>query len=133
MSLEKALQENTEALKANTEALLQFAATGTGAAAPTAPAKTEKKEEKAEKPAPKKEEKEDKAPAKKEEKAADKIPYDDVKNKTLELVKAKGRDVVMSLLEDFGKDVKSAKDLEEGQYAEYLERVDDLLKEDDVA
>lgn len=134
MSLEKALEENTKALNANTEALLQFAASGNGSAAPSAPAKTEKKEEKAPaKEAKKEAPKEEKKPAKTEEKN-DAIPYDDVKNKTLDLVKAKGRDAVLSLLEDFGKDVKSAKDLKEDQYADYLKRVDALLEEgDDVA
>ena len=126
MSLEKAIQENTEAVKALTAAL-------SAGGAKEAPKKEAPKKETPKKEAPKEEPKEEKPAPKKEEKAADTIPYDDVKNKTLELVKAKGRDIVMSLLEDFGKDVKSAKDLEEGQYGEYLERVDDLLNEDDVA
>lgn len=125
MSLEKAIQENTEALKALTAALQNGAA--------PAPAKEEPKKEKAKKEAPAKEEAPKEEPKAEEKAKSDAIPYDDVKNKTLELVKAKGRDVVMSLLEDFGSKVKSAKDLEEGQYAEYLERVEDLLKEDDVA
>lgn len=127
MSLEKTLQENTEATKALTVALGEFLTNAGVKAEKVAP-----KEEKTA-PAPKKEAKVEKSAPKEEKGATGGIPYDDVKNKTLELVKAKGRDIVMSLLEDFGKDVKSAKDLEEGQYAEYLERVNGLLNEDDMA
>lgn len=122
MSLEKALAENTAAILALTAALQNGAPVTTSApASESAPAKTETK---------KTETKKADSPS---ETKGDEIPYETVKNKTLELVKAKGRDSVTTLLKDFGKDVASAKDLKADQYADYLKKVDAILAEDDVA
>lgn len=123
MSIEKALAENTEALRDNTEALRQFASNGNGGATAGVAVESEKKTTK---PESKKE-------AKTESKDADAIPYDNVKAKTLELVKAKGRDSVAAILKEFGKDYASAKDLKAEQYADYIKAVDKELAEDDVA
>ena len=129
MSLEKVIEENTAAVKELTVALQQFAAGGTGAAAPAAPvAKAETPKTAAKKETPK-------AEAKAEEKSdeAAGIPYDDVKAKTLELVKAKGRDVVVETLAKFGKGVKSAQDLKPEQYADYIAAVDAVLNDESLA
>lgn len=117
MSIEKLVAELIEAVKENTAAIRESNGED------KQPAKTESKAAKSE---PKKE-------AAKEPEKTPGIPYDDVKNKTLELVKAKGRDAVTALLKDFGKDVASAKDLKPEQYEEYLAKVAALLTEDDVA
>jgi len=127
MSLEKVIEENTAAVKELTVALQQFAAGGTGAAAPTA---------KAEAPAKAATKKAESKPTEKTEEKADEptgIPYDDVKAKTLELVKAKGRDTVVETLAKFGKGVKSAQDLKPEQYAEYIAAVDAILNDESLA
>lgn len=134
MSIEKALADLTKAIETLTAKIDGVAAQ------PTPAAKTESEAPKTEakKEAPKKEVKKETKKAEPEEdlvedEATDAIPYDDVKKKTLEFVKAKGRDELMAVFSQFGRNVQSAKDLEEGQYADYLKAIDAELAEDDVA
>lgn len=129
MTIEKLIQENTAALVEMTAALQEFHQKLATLSSTDAPAKTETKvSEEKKKTTPKSEPKEEK-----KAEAEEGIPYDVVKNKTLELVKAKGRDEVIKLVKTFGKDNASAKDLKPEDYGAYVSKIDELLAEGDVA
>jgi hypothetical protein len=123
MSLEKALEENTKAVKALTAALSEQ-----GNSADTVVAKEEKKTESKKAPAKK---------AEKKEKVEDKPDYEskkyleEVKPLTLKTIKAKGREVVADALAKFGDDLKSAKDLTKDQYDDYMAALNAALEEDE--
>lgn len=124
MSLEKALQDNTAAVEKLTAAIVQFAATANGAAAPTPAVKADTEEKAEEKPVKK-------AAAKAEKKEDPEEKYNaEVKPKVLELVKSKGREAVMAILAEFGADLKSAKDLAPGQYDDFVAKIQAAIDED---
>lgn len=123
MPLEDAIKENTKAVEKLTEALTQFAASGNGAAAPTVAAKEEKPA--AKKGETKKEKKKD-APAPESEKY-----LEEVKPATLKAIKTLGRDRVAEVLVGFVPTAKSAKDLLESQYDDYLAKIEEVLAEDE--
>lgn len=131
MSIEKAIQENTEAVKALTVAISQMSVGASGAAVPGAD--VEKTTKKANAESTKKETAKEEKTVENEAPAKGDIPYDDVKAKTLDLVKAKGRDATVALVKEFGANYNSAKDLKTDQYAAYIARVDEILAEEDVA
>lgn len=129
MSLEKAIEENTKALRELTEALQA----GVGVS---------KNEDAAEKPKKETKKDGDKKPAAKKEsgKKKDGDYYADTVQPITKKAAAKlGREVVKSILEDFGKDVSTAKDLEPEQWEEYVERLEQELadaeggEEDDLS
>lgn len=129
MSLEKAIQENTEAVKALTAALQAG-----GVAAPVETKAEEKPKAEKKKAAPKKEAK---AEAPKEEPKADAKPdYEsdkyvkEVKPLTLKVIKTISREAVANVLAEFGDDLKSAKDLSADQYDDYMAKLNALLEED---
>lgn len=131
MSLEKALEENTKALKELTAAL-QNAPVASASNAEDKPAKEEKKaDKKADKKAEDKPAKEEKKAAKKDDKPdyeSDKY-LNEVKPLTLKVIKAKNREAVADVLAEFGDDLKSAKDLTADQYDDYMEKLNAVLED----
>lgn len=120
MSLEKALEENTAAIKALTAALGEMPTV-----TPKEKPKNDKLTETTNETAPKEK--------KKADKKADKPDYEgekyleEVKPLTLKTIKAKGREVVADVLDHFGADLKSAKDLTADQYDDYMEALKEVL------
>lgn len=108
MSLEQAIQENTEAINRLIDLFSSGKATMPHAEPKASAPATEAPAEKVQGP-----EEEPKA-----EPATADIPYDTVKEATLALVKAKGRDVAVEVLAKYG--VKVGTELTKDQYASYV-------------
>lgn len=133
MSLELALQQNTDALH-QLIALLSDPSALKAASAPVATT-----EQKKEKPAAEKSEKKQsagdvqtaettKAETTEAAKSSDDKPqptYDDVKAAVIKLSQAKGRDTVVDVLSRFG--VTKAPDLKPDQYAGALEKIESVI------
>jgi len=139
MSIEKTLSDLTEAINGLTEKIDTLTKT---ASVPTVkseakkeePKKEEPKKEEPKKEEPKKEEpKEEPKEAPKKDKPKSKtVPYDTVKKETLAFVRVKGREGLQEVFAQFGRNVNSAKDLEEDQYQEYLDMLKAGIEEEDV-
>ena len=124
MSIEKTLSDLTEAINGLTEKIDTLTKT---ASVPTV--KSEAKKEEPKKEEPKEEPKE--AP-KKDKPKSKTVPYDTVKKETLAFVRVKGREGLQEVFAQFGRNVNSAKDLEEDQYQEYLDMLKAGIEEEDV-
>lgn len=141
MSLEDAILKHAEALNRLADAI------ETNSLPPfvkerKAEEKAEAKEEK--KPAPKAEAKEEKkapakkAPAKKEAPKKEEPAEDEdihqkeyyvetVQPTTRKAAKALGREAVIGILDEFGSNLETAKDLEEGQWEDYVARLEEEI------
>ena len=144
MSLEKAMNRLAEAVEGQNVLLATLLENqGGGTTAPveekkTAPKKSKAKKEEPEdeddaeeeKPAPKK-----KSKANKEEKADDENIHDKkyyketVQPLTRKAAGALGKEVVLGILDEFGSGLETAKDLEEGQWKEYVARLESELED----
>ncbi len=138
MSIEKLIQENTEALQILTSAINSLAGNLSGKTdvAPKETAPVAKK--KAAVAVKAVETVETPVEPKATEAVAEAIPYDKIKEATLNLIKVpgQGREGVNKLLVKFGASYTSAKDLKPEQYAEYLAAVNALLgktEDEDIA
>ena len=125
MSIEKTLSDLTEAINGLTEKIDTLTKT---ASVPTV--KSEAKKEAPKKEKPKKEE--PKEAPKKDKPKSKTVPYDTVKKETLAFVRVKGREGLQEVFAQFGRNVNSAKDLEEDQYQEYLDMLKAGVEEEDV-
>lgn len=139
MSLEKALERLAEAIEKQT-ALIE-AVGGQTVAAPEKEEKPKKKS-KAKKEEPVEDDEaevEEKPKAKKKSKAKkekaedenihDKKYYKEtVQPLTRKSAKTLGKDVVLGILDEFGTGLETAKDLEESQWEEYVERLENELE-----
>lgn len=119
MSLEQKIETLTAAVVALTEVL------GANAAAPAV--KDEQKAASKKKAAPKKEEPKEGETS--EDKTSDTYYKDVVGPLTKRAAGELGRDVVLSILSDFGKNVTTAKDLEPEQYEEYVDRLNQEIED----
>ena len=132
MSLEKAIQANTEAVLKLTE-LLAGLNLGTAPASEEAPAPEKKKATKkqAEKPEPEKEEaapEETPEPEAQEPEAADEAPeitYQETASKVIELSKTKGRAAAEELLAKY--DAKKLTEVDPALFAQVIQDVEELL------
>lgn len=144
MSLEEAIVKHAEALNRVADAIENASIPAFVKNEKGSEPKSEKKEpaKKADtkKEAPKKEEK--KAPAKKsapkkeekdeEEDIHQKAYYKEtVQPKTREAAKLLGREIVMGILDEFGDNLETAKDLEEEQWEDYVARLEQEINDAD--
>ena len=143
MSLEKALERLAEAIEKQNENMSVLIA-AQGAPAPAeepkkkSKAKAAKEEpvdeddaEEEEKPKAKKKTKAKKAEKSEEENIHDKKYYKEtVQPMTRKAAGALGKDVVLGILDEFGTGLETAKDLEEGQWKDYVARLEEELEAD---
>ena len=120
MSIEKTLSDLTEAINGLTEKIDTLTKT---ASVPTVKSEAKKEEPKKEEP---------KEAPKKDKPKSKTVPYDTVKKETLAFVRVKGREGLQEVFAQFGRNVNSAKDLEEDQYQEYLDMLKAGIEEEDV-
>ena len=130
MSIEKTLSDLTEAINGLTEKIDTLTKT---ASVPTVKSEAKKEAPKKEKPKKEEPKKEEPKKAPKKDKPKSKtVPYDTVKKETLAFVRVKGREGLQEVFAQFGRNVNSAKDLEEDQYQEYLDMLKAGVEEEDV-
>ena len=139
MSLEKAIERLADAAEEQNKimaAILAGKATASGASEAKNPDETEAAPEKkkaAKKKAAPKEEPVEEAD---EDIHSKKFYTDKVQPKTRQAAKALGRAVVMGILDEFGTGLETAKDLEEGQWKDYVARLTaemENAEEDDLS
>ncbi len=144
MSLEEALNRLADVVEEQTTLLTKmYEAQGDASEAPAEEAKEKTKAKgktrrEAEKPKADAAAKKKKAAAKKEEPKAEDVSIheleyykDTVQPKTKEAAKTLGRGVVMGILDEFGTGLETARDLEQGQWEDYVARLDAELAGDD--
>lgn len=141
MSLEKSLERLATAIEAQNELIIAAQAEAPADAKPKK-AKAKKAEveddtadEVEEKPKAKKAKAKKEAP-KKEEPTDEDIHSKEFYKETVQPLTRKaagalGKDVVLGILDEFGTGVETAKDLEEGQWEEYVARLEAELKAQD--